>query len=67
MTDASQLTSENITVGKWDPDTWKSQPPEEAIHSLFVYVETEANKAVAWYEDAKRKKASTSRALRALA
>ena len=64
MTDDSQPVPENITVGKWDPETWKSKPPDEAIHLLFAYVDNEASKAVAWYEHAKGKKASLSRCLR---
>ena len=64
MTDDLQPVPENITVGKWDPETWKSKPPVEAIHALFAYVDNEASKAVAWYENAKGKKASLSRWLR---
>ena len=64
MTDNSQPVPENITGGKWDPETWKSKPAVEAIHALFAYVDNEASKAVAWYENAKGKKASLSRWLR---
>lgn len=67
MADDSQPVPENITVGKWDPEIWKSRSPDEAIHSLFAYVDTEASKAVAWYENAKGSKATSSRVFRGFA
>ena len=67
MTDAVQSAPENITVGEWNPEKWITQSPAEGIRSLFAYVDKEASKAVSWYESAKRKKAPTSRLLRAFA
>ena len=62
-----QQVPENITVSDWDPSGWKSMSAEDAIHSLFGYADTEAKKVVAWYEKAKRRKATASSALRGLA
>ena len=64
MTDDSQPVPENITAGKWDPETWKSKPADEAIHALFAYVDNEAGKAIAWYVHAKGRKATLSRVFR---
>jgi hypothetical protein len=57
----------NLTVADWDPSRWNDLSPEQAIHSLFVYADTEARKAVAWYEKAKHRKALASRWLRGIA
>ncbi|MFO1157238.1 MAG: SLATT domain-containing protein [Reyranellaceae bacterium] len=67
MSDAPSGVPENLTIGQWDPERWTSDPPAEAIHRLFTYVDDEATKAVRWYENAKRRMASASRGVRACA
>jgi hypothetical protein len=57
----------NITIAEWDPSGWKKAPAEDAVHSLFVYANGGAKRAVAWYERAKHRKAVTSLWLRGLA
>ena len=64
--DQKVLAPKNITVSEWDPSKWKNTPSEGAIHTLFTYADTEARKAVAWYERAKHRKAMASGALRAI-
>jgi hypothetical protein len=62
-----QPIPKNIIVSDWDPSSWKSMPPQDAIHALFSFANSEAKNVTVWYQKAKRGKAMSSRLLRGLA
>jgi hypothetical protein len=57
----------DLILPAWDPEKWKAEKAEDAIHHLFEYVTGGAVVTVGWYGRAKSRKALVSRGLRAVA
>jgi hypothetical protein len=57
----------DISVDRWDPNDWASNPPRDSIKTLFQNVEGSASKALAWYQAHKTQKGWWAARLRLVA